>query len=457
MAGILGSSYPLVDRRRPEDPFALRESGMVTVGGFLADVAALAAALPESGHVFNLCEDRYCFTVAFAAAVVRGQTNLLPPSRTTGIIQELAADYPDSYQLFDTEPVGDELQAVRVAANADGEIETSPPKIDGAHIAAIAFTSGSTGKPKGNAKTWGSLYVGTELAQARFLEGLYGTPTVVATVPPQHMYGLETTVLLALHGGAVMHGGRPFYPQDVAAALSETEAPRVLVTTPVHLRALVTAETSLPPISFSVSATAPLDAELAAAAEQLTGAPVREIYGFTEAGSIASRRRLDGDTWRLYQGLSLQWRQQTAWVAGGHLPEPVPLSDLIEPGGYDRFVLVGRSSDMVNIAGKRASLADLTQKLMAIDGVEDGVMVLPDDENATGTVRLAALVVAHELSERDIVEALRGQTDPVFLPRPIYKVNALPRNAASKLPRKEVMRLLNEIKSSRRGRSRQSA
>ena len=49
---------------------------------------------------------------------------------------------------------------------------------------------------------------------------------LVATVPPQHMYGFESSVLLALHGGAVFDAGRPFFPADVAAALARRAAPR---------------------------------------------------------------------------------------------------------------------------------------------------------------------------------------------------------------------------------------
>jgi acyl-coenzyme A synthetase/AMP-(fatty) acid ligase len=62
---------------------------------------------------------------------------------------------------------------------------------------------------------------------------------VVATVPPQHIYGIEMSVLLPLLGDVQVHSGRPFFPSDIASALEQMPEPRVLVTTPVHLRALV--------------------------------------------------------------------------------------------------------------------------------------------------------------------------------------------------------------------------
>src|SRR3546814_1825962 len=69
------------------------------------------------------------------------------------------------------------------------------------------------------------------------------------------------SVLLPLLGNVAVHVARPFFPQDVADALAEAKAPRLLVTTPVHLRALVEAGVSLPPMAGIVTATAPRSEE----------------------------------------------------------------------------------------------------------------------------------------------------------------------------------------------------
>jgi acyl-coenzyme A synthetase/AMP-(fatty) acid ligase len=70
-------------------------------------------------------------------------------------------------------------------------------------------------------------------------------------------------------------------------------------------------------------------------------------------------------------------------------------------------VLRGRNSDLLEIAGKRASLGDLNRRLLAIAGVEDGVMFTLDAD-AGSVCRLAALVVAPALSEAHILAALRA-------------------------------------------------
>ncbi|MGH6610563.1 MAG: AMP-ligase, partial [Burkholderiaceae bacterium] len=123
---------------------------------------------------------------------------------------------------------------------------------------------------------------------------------------------------------------------------------------------------------------------------------------------------------------------------------PMRLADLVEVQADGRFTLRGRSADLLEIAGKRASLGDLTRRLLAVPGVIDGVVFKPDDTlDGTGTVRrVAALAVAPQLDEARILDALRDTVDPVFLPRPLRRVDALPRNDTGKLPRATLLALL---------------
>jgi acyl-coenzyme A synthetase/AMP-(fatty) acid ligase len=52
-----------------------------------------------------------------------------------------------------------------------------------------------------------------------------------------------------------------------------------------------------------------------------------------------------------------------------------------------------------------------------------------------------AFVVAPGRARSQILAALRARLDPVFLPRPLVLVDALPRNATGKLPRAELRAL----------------
>ena len=82
---------------------------------------------------------------------------------------------------------------------------------------------------------------------------------------------------------------------------------------------------------------------------------------------------------------------------GGHVQIRVKPSDHIEPLDERRFRLGSRHADMVNVAGKRASLSALTAQLPGVEGVTDGCFFLPRNpaaEKQAGVQRLAALVAA---------------------------------------------------------------
>ncbi len=410
---------------------------------FARHVRALAAALPPARFALNLCEDRYRYLVAFCAAAVRGQTTLMPPSRAPAVVDQVLAQHPDSYCLTDVDLAPAPPHCVRIPEQL-GELDGEPPMVDADARVAIGFTSGSTGQPRAYAKTWTSFRTSTAQNLAA-LDGLLREDVthVIATVPPQHMYGMEMSVLMPLLGPVAVHAARPLFPADVARALHDSPTPPLLVTTPVHLRALVASDLALPPLAGIVSATAPMPPELAAQAEARYGCEVREVFGSTETCVFARRRTARDDAWTPLPGVRLAPQPDGTAVHAPHLAEPIVLADLMEVHADGRFELRGRNADLLEIAGKRASLGDLTRKLLAVPGVEDGVMFQLDAEDAMGIRRIAALVVAPGMEESAILHALRQQVDPVFLPRPLRRVETLPRNETGKLPRHALEALLH--------------
>ena len=443
------TTFPLLTHG-PGERVAFWHDRAVDRETFLAQVRRLAEDLPEAPFAINLCEDRYVFMTALAAAMIRGQTTLLPPGRAPKLIEELAADYAGSYCLVDapTKIKGIDQHEVFLDATGLTSDEEAIPAIPADLIAAIVFTSGSTGRPNPNPKRWGDLVAGLKLARQRFEFQSNERETILTTIPPQHMYGLEVSIVLPLVAGLCVHAGRPFFPEDIRRAISALAEPRTMFTTPTHLRACVDSGLQWPRLSRIVSATAPLSVELAARAEELYSCHVMEIYGCSEAGSMASRRTVAGDLWRFYDGITSHEHDGVVYVSAAHLPDPVPLNDFIEIQSDSRFKLLGRHADLVNIAGNRASLSDLNLKLNAIEGVRDGVFIMPPNQADDDVRRVTALVVAPDLEKREILAALAERINPVFLPRPLYKVDSLPRNAMGKLPREALSRLLEQLRHS---------
>ncbi len=422
--------------------------GRTTLDHFLAEVRGVAAELPEAASAINLCEDRYRFLVAFCAIAMRGQINLLPSSRTPAAIEDVRRQYPDSYCISDINlsPAPPRLHVLPGPLPILRSTARAPrmPEVDIDAVAMIGFTSGSTGTPKAHSKTWGSLRTSTaqNVAALRHLWPDAQHLAVVATVPPQHMYGMELSVLLPLLAPVAVHAGRPFFAEDVADALVHADAPALLVTTPMHLRALVESGIALPALAGIVTTTAPLSQALAAAAEQRFGCEVREVFGATEICIVAHRRTARDEAWTAFPGVRLHPQPDGTLVEALHLPVPVALADLVELRADNTFVLRGRQSDLLEIAGKRASLGDLTRRLQSIPGVIDAVVLQLDACDVTGVRRIAALAVAPGIDEASILRALRLSIDPVFLPRRLRIVDALPRNDSGKLPREALLRLL---------------
>jgi acyl-coenzyme A synthetase/AMP-(fatty) acid ligase len=407
-------------------------------------VRQLQPLLGSGRHVLNACSDRYRFMVGFAASLASGKVSLLPSTHTPEIMRELTSFAPDVICLSDDPAAKFALPTVIFPPQqaAAQPAAAAIPLIDSEQLAAYVFTSGSTGTPVAHPKTWGRLVdcVREEAVQL----GLGDDPAViVATVPPQHMYGFESSVLLALAGGQVLCAERPFYPADVAGVLASVPQPRVLLTTPVHLRALLAAGVSLPPLQLLVCSTAPLAQQLAADSEQRFATQLLEIYGSTETGQIAVRRPTQTAAWRLWPGVRLSSQGDETWVQGGHVEQPTRMNDVLEVIADREFLLHGRAADLVNIAGKRSSLAYLNHHLNSIPGVQDGAFFHADDSRTahTGVTRLGACVVAPELDAARLLAALRERLDPVFLPRPLLFVASLPRNATGKLPQ-EALRAL---------------
>jgi acyl-coenzyme A synthetase/AMP-(fatty) acid ligase len=429
---------------------AWRDGRCIRVAEFLDDIRKVARQLPAHGYAINLCEDRYAFNVAFCAVASKGQATLLPTSRATQAIAEVQSDHPDAYLVGDAKCCIELPGLVRMPELGQASIgeSASVPMIEDAQIVAIGFTSGSTGLPKPNTKTWGNFRRSSanNIAAIHAATGLSASQTthVLATVPAQHMYGMEMSVLLPLFGNFAVHSGKAFFPADVAHSLAQMSEPRLLVTTPVHLRALMQSAVELPSITAFISATAPLTAELAEDVERRFSAPVIELFGSTETCVIAHRRTAKESDWNLYPEVNLTEQAEGTRVEASHLSHSTLLQDILELRPDRRFRLQGRNADLLEIAGKRASLADLTRRLHGLDGVLDAVVFQVDADPGSPVRRIAALAVAPGRSEREILGDLRKLVDPVFLPRPLRLVDALPRNETGKLPRQALISALAE-------------
>lgn len=433
----VGTSLPLLDGR----------TGDISTADFVGQCSQIAAKLPAGSQVLNLCENPYLFTLAFGAALIRGQTTLLPQNRSPETLQRLVALYPSSYVLHDGKAA--DVAGVDQADLSQWRVITpyraAIPSIERDFPAAIAFTSGSTGQPKAIVKPWHTLVTSALMNGACMLPQCGDTLYQLATVPPQHMWGLETGVLIPLFWPVCVADSRPMFPAGIVAALQDLPPPRLLVSTPVHLRALLGSHLAIPTCLRTLCATAPLAADLARACEAQTGGELLEVYGCSEIGSTAHRRTSSEALWHLIPGLAFRTLSPPS-IGGDHLPEDQLLQDRVETSA-DGFKLLGRNEDMVNVGGKRGSLMEITQVLLDLPGISDAVVFLPEDGDENTNGRPAALVVGGDQSLAEIHNDFVRRLDAVFFPRPLLFVDSLPRESTGKLHRDKLLALYRERRS----------
>lgn len=436
-------TLPLAGSCEPRNVMAWSQEAPILWGTFLGHATGAAKRLPEKPYVINLCSSPYWFLVAFVAALLRDQITLLPSRRDKESLADLARRYGKAYCIVD----GSKMEACLPTCCDIKSISTSARlrlmtvSIPQERVVAVAFTSGTTDEPKANLKTWGSL-VSVAHALARRLEiSERGKLAIAATVPPFHMYGLEAAVMLPLQYGMSILSSRPLFPEDIRMALQKVASPKALITTPLHLKACLAEGARLPQLEFILSATAPLPRPLAREAEAVFNTKLFELYGFTEAGSVATRRTVVEDEWRLLDGLKLVPTIDGPCIRAPYFNDLVPIPDLVEPLGTDRCLLQGRNEDLVKIGGRRASLDELNRKLNEVPGVKDAVFVLPP-EDGDRVARLVAFVVAPGKKSADILSCLRQKIEQAFLPRELIFVSSLPRNETGKITKEALRSLL---------------
>lgn len=423
--------------------FAYYRGRALSLSVFLRHVslarANLTTSAGKSARLLNLCADRYHFLVLFAAAMLEGVTTVMPANQSPGELDRLRAMCP-GMQSANDESIAGICQLDHNYYDASASLDVFA-QVPADCLVAELYTSGSTGTPSANRKRWAELVHGARRVAERFGLNRQQQHVVVATVPPQHMFGFELGVVLPLVTGIAVYHAKPFYPADLAQALRAVPAPRLLATTPVHLKACSQSVCDWPVIDLIVSSTAALPRELAIQARECLHAPIREIYGCSEIGAIATRDTSETDSWELLGDFRLRLEREQAYLESSILPQPLLLADQLALQDDGRFRLVGRKADLVKIGGKRGSLAEIGLRIRSIEGVEDAVVFMPSSEQGERQ-RLAALVVAPGLSASEIRRRLSQDIDAVFVPRQIYLVDSLPYSASGKLPRADLLAML---------------
>lgn len=405
----------------------------VTFARFRADVAGNAARLKGCRRGLLVAADGYWGAVGLLALLHAGAEVTIPPNAQPGTLAALTVD--------GAVPVGNDLRP-------GGEGMTLAPLDPETPL--TFFTSGSTGEPKRVVRTLGMLEA-EALATEAVLGRLAGPAARVhATVPHQHVYGLNFRLLWPLVTG------RPFASamhELWETALAALDAESVLVTSPAHLTRLA-GIAPLPPSrrpALVLSAGAPLPEPAAREAAALFGTPITEIFGSTETGAIAHRRREAGDpSWRPLPGVVAgRTPDGRLRVGATHVEGREHIgSDLVEMAEDGGFRVLGRADRIAKVEGKRVSLPEVEAQLRRSPLVADATALMLEQlcavvvPSAEGAARLADLGAFR--FGRLLRRELSAVQEPAGLPRRWRFVSRLPDGALGKRRQADIAALFQE-------------
>jgi acyl-coenzyme A synthetase/AMP-(fatty) acid ligase len=423
------------------------------------DVAALAARLAPAHDYLLHCDDAYAFAVGLLATASAGARAVLAPSRQPGTLRELAQKVHGALLDGDPPDALADLTCWHPLADPSGSEPAGPLPIplDRDAPLAVLFTSGTTGAGRHVEKALRHLEDEIEVLEERFGAQLGPDARILATVAPQHLYGLLFRVLWPLASGRPFLRSAVLHPEELAPH-SDGAAPFAVVTTPVTLRHLaLRSDLSQQRASCRAifSSGGPLAADVARSAAEALGSAPFEIYGSTETGGVAVRRQIRGDEpWQLLRGVEAEVDPAT-----GRLAVRSPFVSSSAPGATarERFVtgdraafldtgefhLLGRADRVIKIGEKRLSLPDMEERLRAHPSVEDAMLLAL--ERSQGEPRVAAVVVPSATAwdavagdgrralARSLGDHLAAHFERVLLPRAWRFVAALPSNAQGKV------------------------
>jgi long-chain acyl-CoA synthetase len=279
-------------------------------------------------------------------------------------------------------------------------------------------------------------------------------------IPVSHSYGFSNllTPLIAL--GVPMVLSRERLPRAVLVDLARTGA-TVFPGMPVFYQSFcdMTEVPALPKLRLCISAGAPLSGAIAKQFHEKFNRPIHSFYGSSECGGICYDR--DGTTFDdSFVGTAMdevdleviepmaaasQVRVRSAAVADGYFPEPDP--DKLGHGVFapddllsrdkSGFRIVGRVSDVINVAGKKVNPAEVEAHLVRFTGVRQAVVF--GRASSRRNEEVSACVVADAgLSEANLLEFCRAELSPWQVPKRIFLVDHIPVNERGKTSRREL-------------------
>jgi long-chain acyl-CoA synthetase len=326
----------------------------------------------------------------------------------------------------------------------------------------LKLTSGTTAAPR--AIRFRSEQLLADCDQICDTKGISDVDLNFGVIPVSHSYGFSNLITPLIARGVPMVISRDRTPRAVLDDLARTSA-TVIPGTPVFYQAFCEMENvpPLPRLRLCISAGAPLPLVVAKKFRSRFGLPIHSFYGASECGAICYDREatteIDGYVGTPMNTINVQSldksadasqvRVHSAAAGDSYFPEAddqklsngtfIP-DDLLARCG-DGFKIVGRVSDVINVAGKKVSPAEIEEALLRFRGVRQAVAFGRTAAAGLRNEEVVACVVGNvDLEEAALLEACRKMLSAWQVPKRIFIVDEIPVNERGKISRRELAR-----------------
>ncbi len=317
----------------------------------------------------------------------------------------------------------------------------------------LKLTSASTGTPRVVAFSGAQLAADADQIVATM--GLRPDWPNIGVISLAHSYGFSNLVLPLLLHGIPLVLAESNLPEAVRRACGAR--PEVtLAAVPVLWRSWLEAGAIPSHVRLAISAGAPLPLPLETAIFERHQLKVHNFYGATECGGIAYDSGSTPRTRDTWAGLPMQGvdvsvaadgclEVRSASVGLGYLPpDALHLGhgryhshDLVEVA-ESGIALLGRASDLINIAGRKVAPEAIERATTAIPGVAACLVFGVPEDAAARNERIVAIVAPSNTGALD-VEWLRSELlhhlPSWQVPREWKRVAEIPANARGKVSR----------------------
>jgi long-chain acyl-CoA synthetase len=330
----------------------------------------------------------------------------------------------------------------------------------------LKLTSGTTATPR--AIRFRSDQLLADCNQICETMGISDNDINFAVIPLSHSYGFSNLITPLIARGVPVVLSSDAMPHAILDDLEQTGA-TIFPGMPVFYQAFCELEKvpALNRLRLCISAGAPLSLEVARKFCEKFGRSIHSFYGASECGGICYDREgyaiEDGFVGEPMNGIRLELLDPDAEssqvcvksdaVGDGYFPQPdeeklgpgffIP-DDLLHQGNKG-FRVVGRVSDLINVAGKKVNPAEVEAELLRCAGVKQAVVF--GRESALRNEEVVACVVGSpDLSETKLLESCRQRLSGWQVPKQIFFVSVIPVNERGKISRRELARRFAPLK-----------